>query len=285
MRRQVLRSACSIVALLVAWTSIATAQVRITGGISGTVADNTGGVVPGATVQLKDEGTGATRETVTSAEGAFAFPDLSSGSFQVTISLQGFQTAAYNKVAVESGRTTDLRVTLTPGGLTEVITVEGASPVLERTSNIVSSTLSNETINDLPLAGRNAFIFARLVPGAVAPQGTGSTHYNGMPGGVINPTIDGINNSSNGFKSGGTSFFGTVPARLGAIEEVSVESSGMGAESGSGGVNLKFVTRRGTSRSTKWSLSTHKAFLLVPQGNPSLQFPARKVTGLGGPCL
>ncbi len=87
------------------------------------------------------------------------------------------------------------------------------------------------------------------MPGAVAPQGTGSTHFNGMPGGVINPTIDGVNNSSNGFKSGGTSFFGTVPARLGAIEEVTVETAGLGGDSGvTGGVNLKFVTRRGTNQ-------------------------------------
>ncbi len=248
MRRQVLRSACSIVVLLVAWTSIATAQVRITGGISGTVTDKSGAVVPGATVQLKDEGTSATKEAVTSERGFFQFPDLSFGTYQVTITLQGFQTAVYSKVEVSSGRNTDLKVALQPGGLSEVITVEGSAPVLESTSNIVSNTLGNDLINDLPLAGRNAFTFARLVPGAVAPQGTGSTHYNGMPGGTINPTIDGINNSSNGWKSGGTSFFGTVPARIGAIEEVTVETSGQGAESGSGGVNLKFVTRRGTNQ-------------------------------------
>src|SRR6185295_5763429 len=97
--------------------------------------------------------------------------------------------------------------------------------------------------------GRNAFTFARLVPGAVAPQGTGSTHYNGMPGGVINPTIDGVNNSSNGFKSGGTSFFATVPSRLGAVEEVTVETAGLGGDDGvTGGVNLKLITRRGTSQ-------------------------------------
>ena len=98
------------------------------------------------------------------------------------------------------------------------------------TSNTISTTLSNKSITELPLAGRNAFTFARLVPGAVAPQGTGSTHYNGMPGGTINPTIDGVNNSSNGFKSGGTSFFGTVPARLGAVEEVTVETAGLGGD-------------------------------------------------------
>jgi carboxypeptidase family protein len=236
-------------AALLAAAIPARAQVRITGAISGTVMDASEAVVPGATVVLKDEGTGVTRETTTNESGLFEFPDLSHGSYSITVKLSGFQTAVVKKVVVESSRTTDVRVRMAVGNLEEVITVEGASPVLVTSSNDMSSTLNNKAITELPLAGRNAFTFARLVPGAVAPQGTGSTHYNGMPGGVINPTIDGINNSSNGFKSGGTSFFGTVPARLGAIEEVTVETGGLGGDSGvTGGVNLKFVTRRGTNQ-------------------------------------
>jgi carboxypeptidase family protein len=226
----------------------ANAQVRITGGISGAVIDGTGAIMPGATVTLKDEGTGTTKESVTNESGLFSFPDLSHGTYQITVTLTGFQTAIFNKVSVDAGRTTDLRVSMKVGNLEEAITVEGATPVLERTSNMVSSTLSMKAINEMPLAGRDVFTLARLVPGAASPQGS-SVHYNGMPGGTINPTIDGINNSSNGFKSGGTSFFGTVPARLGAIEEVTVETSGQGAESGAmGGVNLKFITRRGTNQ-------------------------------------
>jgi hypothetical protein len=241
---------CRIVVLL-ALTALATpaaAQIRITGSIEGTVADAAAAVVPGATVQLKDEGTGTTRDTVTNASGIFSFPDLNHGTYTVTVSLQGFQTAVYSKVAVESGRTTDLRVKLGVGTIEQTVTVEGASPVLETSSNMISATLNRKTITEIPLAGRNVFTMATLIPGAASPQG-GSPHYNGMPGGTINPTIDGVNNSSNGWKSGGTSFFGTVPARLGAIEEVTIETTGQGAEAGAmGGVNLKFVTRRGTNQ-------------------------------------
>lgn len=226
------------------------AQVRITGGISGTVTDSQDAVIPGATVQLKDEGTGITRDTVTNDSGFFQFPDLNHGIYSITVSLQGFQKAVYNRVVVESGRNTDLRVKLTPGGLEETVTVEAATtPVLETSSNLIANTLNRKEITELPLTSRDTFQLARLVPGAVAPQGTGSTHYNGMPGGVINPTIDGINNSSNGFKSGGTSFFGTVNARLGAVEQITVESGGVAGDSAvTGGVNLKFVTRRGSSQ-------------------------------------
>jgi hypothetical protein len=75
-----------------------------------------------------------------------------------------------------------------------------------------------------------------------------------MPGGTINPTIDGINNSSNGWKSGGTSFFGAVPARLGAIEEVTVGDHRPGRRGEAMG-GVKFITRRGTKQyrgSTFW---------------------------------
>ena len=95
--------------------------------------------------------------------------------------------------------------------------------------------------------GRNTLNLARLVPGQQTLLNNGDTHYNGLPGGAMNVTTDGINNASNGFKSGGTSFFQTVPARLGAVEEIAVETGGLGAESGAeSGVNLKFITKRGT---------------------------------------
>jgi hypothetical protein len=247
-----MKNHCAVALLVLAALALGTptlAQVRITGAISGTVTDQTDAIIPGATVQLKDEGTGMTRDTVTNESGFFQFPDLNHGTYSVTVTLQGFQKAVFSKVVVESGRTTDVRVKLTAGGLEETVTVEGTSPVLETTSNMISNTLSRKDIVELPLNSRDAFQLARLVPGAVAPQGTGSTHFNGMPGGVINPTIDGVNNSSNGFKSGGTSFFGTVPARLGAVEQVTVESAGLGGDAGvTGGVNLKFVTRRGTNQ-------------------------------------
>ena len=236
---------------LLSWAATAQAQVSITGSIAGTVMDTSDAVLPGAAVNLRDESTGIEKSTVTNATGAFAFRDLNLGSYQITVNLSGFRSALYNKVIVEAGRTTDVRIKLEIGALEQTVSVEATTPVLDRSSNVISSTLTNKDVNELPLAGRNAFTFARLIPGAVAPQGTGSTHFNGMPGGTINPTIDGVNNSSNGFKSGGTSFFGTVPARLGAVEQVTVETGGLGGDDGvTGGVNLKFVTRRGTDRYT-----------------------------------
>ena len=127
----------------------------------------------------------------------------------------------------------------------------------------------------------------------MAPQGTGSTHFNGMPGGTINPTIDGVNNSSNGFKSGGTSFFGTVPARLGAVEQVTVETAGLGGDDGvTGGVNLKFVTRRGSSRYTGSFFEQYRTDKLnantfgnVARGLPKDELRRHDFGNFGGPIV
>jgi len=120
------------------------AQVRITGGITGTVTDPSGAVIPGATVQLVDEGTGQTKETVTSGQGVFQFPDLNSGRYTVTVSLQGFQTAKYDKVVVEASRSTDLRISLGVGSMGETVTVSGSAPVLESTQNTIATTLTRK---------------------------------------------------------------------------------------------------------------------------------------------
>ena len=102
-------------------------QVSITGTIAGSVTDASQAVLPTATVTLKDEGTGIQKTTATNGSGNFAFRDLNLGSYQVTVSLQRFQTAVYNKVIVEAGRTTDVRVQLAIGALSKT-SLEGLRP-------------------------------------------------------------------------------------------------------------------------------------------------------------
>ena len=223
------------------------AQLRVVGAISGTVHDPAGAVVPNAQVVLKDSKTGITKEATTGGGGAFFFPDLASGVYEVTVTMPGFQRSLLQNISVSTSQTTDIRVSLEVGQPTETITVvEGATQVLETSSQLVASTLAPKAVNELPLANRgNVLALARLAQGASPPNG-GSTRYNNLPGGAVNVTVDGINDASNGFKSGGTVFFMTVPVRLGAVEEVSVETGGLGADSGAqSGANIKFTTKRG----------------------------------------
>src|SRR3989454_2090263 len=233
-------------AVLVSMQS-AFAQLRIVGSISGMVQDPTGAVVANARVVLKDQKTGLTKESTTTEAGTFLFPDLASGSYQLTVSLAGFKTELVPSVSVSTSQTTDVRIGLEVGQPTETVTItEDMAHLLETSSQLIVNTLNTKAVTELPLGSRtNTLAFARLAQGAQPPTG-GDTRYNNLPGGAVNVTVDGINNASNGFKSGGTVFFVTVPIRVGAIEEVTVETAGLTAESGAqSGANIKFTPKRG----------------------------------------
>ena len=236
-----------LLALMILLTPGARAQLRIVGAVSGTVSDPNGSVVANAKVTLKDSQTGVMKEAVSTHGGTFLFPDLAVGSYVVTVSAGGFKTAALNNVLVSTNQTADVLVKLELGEASETVTVNADDALaLETTSQLVASTLSSKMVTQLPVGNRsNALALARLAPGA-SPPASGSTRYNNLAGGAVNVTVDGINDASNGFKSGGTVFFMTVPVRLGAVEEVSVETSGLGADSGAqSGANIKFTTKRG----------------------------------------
>jgi hypothetical protein len=229
--------------------AVALAQTRTTGQIVGTVKDASGAVVQGAQLVLIDLGTGRTAETKSGSEGGFVFPNLQPGTYQIAATREGFQPVTLQSIVVETSRSTDVTVQFQVAGVTEKVEVSGSAPVIETTSTTVANTVRNEEIAKLPLAGRNILNFALLVPGAATSAGARDSEYNGLPGGAINITLDGINNNSQRFRSGGTSFFGFAPIRLGAIEEVTVSTAGLTSEAGAeGAVQVQFATKRGTNR-------------------------------------
>jgi len=106
-------------------------QLRIVGAVSGTVHDPNGAIVPNASIVLKDSKTGVTKETTSNEGGAFFFPDLASGAYEMTVSMPGFRTSLVPNVTVSTSQTTDLKINLEVGQQTETVTVvEGASQVL-----------------------------------------------------------------------------------------------------------------------------------------------------------
>jgi hypothetical protein len=242
-------SVAALVALLVSMMpAVGAAQGRTAGQIVGTVKDSTGAVVPKADLILIDNGTGATVETKSGNEGNFVFPNLQPGRYQITAAFQGFQPVTIQEIVVETARAVDVVVQFQVAGVSENVRVEGRSQVVETTSTTIANTVSNAQIAKLPLAGRNILNFALLVPGAATSSGGRDSEYNGLPGGAINITLDGVNNNSARFRSGGTSMFVFAPVRLGAIEEVTVSTSGLTADAGAeGAVQLQFVTKRGTN--------------------------------------
>lgn len=225
-------------------------QTRTTGQIVGTVKDATGAVVAGADLILIDLGTGRTAEAKSGTEGGFVFPNLQPGQYQLTASRAGFQPVTLQAVAVQTSRSTDIVVQFEVVGITETVDVEARASVVETTSTTVANTVQNAEIAKLPLAGRNILGFALLaVPGSATSAGSRDSEFNGLPGGAINITLDGVNNNSQRFRSGGTSFFVFAPIRLGAIEEVTVATAGLTSEAGAeGAVQIQFTTKRGTNK-------------------------------------
>jgi hypothetical protein len=204
-------------------------------------------VLPNVTLTLTDTSTKAVKETHSEADGGFVFANILAGTYQLTGAMNGFQTAVLNGVVVDSGRTLDLTVELKVGTATERVEVSTAAVQLETTSNEVGSTINSKMISTLPYTSRDALNFALLIPGAQSASG-GST-FDGLPNASLNISIDGMNSNSQRFKSGGTSFYSFGSFRLDAVEEVTVSTAGLGAESGGGGaMDIRFTTKRGTDR-------------------------------------
>ena len=224
------------------------AQLRNTGQVIGTVKDATGAVLPNAALVLVDTATGTTFETKAGPEGNFTFPNLQPGTYTLTATATGFQPITLQQVLVQTARSTDVVVQFQVAGITEQLNVEARSPIVETSSTTVANTVTNAEIAKLPLAGRNILNFALLVPGTATSAGARDSEYNGLPGGAINITLDGVNNNSQRFRSGGTSFFVFAPIRLGAVEEVTVSTAGLTAEAGAeGAVHVQFTTKRGSN--------------------------------------
>ena len=97
--------------------------------------------------------------------------------------------------------------------------VSAANEVLETTSNTLATTVSGDSIQDLPLGGRDALPFAELVPGAQSGGDERFTTYNAMPNGAINISVDGMNNNFQRYRTSTTGFFTAAPVRIGAVDE------------------------------------------------------------------
>jgi hypothetical protein len=248
MKLFVFRSAVAML-LISAMSSFAFAQGS-SAVLTGTVVDQSGGVIPGAEVTVKNDATGAEYKAVTVENGTFSIPAMTPGTYTATVSVPNFKQASIKEVKLTAGTTSTIKVTLQVGGSNEVVTVQANAEVVQASSANITTTLGVNQISQLPMATRNALDFLVLLPGANTTGGSRATTFNGLPNNAIAITIDGINTQDNYLKgnSGGDGFFSMISPRLDAIEEVTVSSATPGAESGGqGAVQIKFVTRSGNN--------------------------------------
>jgi len=215
-----------------------------TSTITGIVVDSAGGVVPGAEVTIKHNATGLAQSATSNAEGGYLFPSLPIGTYTLTVTLQGFKTFVANDVVLTSGSGASVRAVLEVGGLEEQILVSSRSEIVQTQSTVISSTVNANQIMKLPNTSRAALDFVTSLPGVTTPGGNRNAQINGLPQGVINITLDGVNVQDNTNRST-DGFFAIVNPRLDAVEEITVTTATQEAGAGQGAVQIKFVTRGG----------------------------------------
>jgi outer membrane receptor protein involved in Fe transport len=226
-----------------------------TGDIVGRVTDTSGGVLPGVSVTAENIGTKNIRTTVTSETGDYLFTLLPIGTYTVRIELQGFQ-AVTSKAVLTTGTRVRVDARLQVGSLSETLTVTGESPLLQTDTATLSTLVTEEAVQDLPVEGRNIIRLVQLVPGAhegvnssladgTRPderRQTSSVSINGIREVLNNQLIDGMDNNERAIGSIG------IKPSLDATAEVRVQTNTYSAENGRtlGGV-INIITKSGTN--------------------------------------
>ncbi len=153
-----------------------------TGRILGSVTDQSGAAMAGASVTVTDVERGNSRALATDASGEYNAPDLSPGTYKVRIEAKGFKTSERTGILLEVGQDARVDVSLQTGQVSETVVVNEDVPLLNTTTSTLGGTLSNKEINDLPLNGRNYENLLQLRPGVVRYPGGGfsTTSSNGL---------------------------------------------------------------------------------------------------------
>jgi hypothetical protein len=235
--------------------SVATAaHAQQASGISGVVRDTSGLAMPGVTVEAASPALIEKVRTVTTdGEGRYSVVDLRPGTYTVTFSLTGFSTVKRDGITLGAGFTASVNVTMQVGSLEETITVSGAAPVVDTSSMRKQETLNTNELEALPSGNIGLQTLAYVTPGFAATQadvgGTRDTwsaqgnytFYHGKTG--TRASFDGFRNQ---YFIGAASGVGYITDQ-GNIQELQLETSGMGAESGSGSTSLNAIPKSGSN--------------------------------------
>ncbi len=254
MRRHGLAVLCSLTLLVALAPAPASAQITAA-TMSGTVRDQTGGVLPGVNVTIKNSETGLSRTATTDGGGLFTVAGLRPGTYDVRAELQGFTTETQAGIRLAVGQQAALQITMRLGGAEETVNVVASSVVVDTKTSSLSALVAQQTIEDLPLNGRNFVQLALLQPGITSFKERNSQTVNGR-GEQLN--INGAGGRSNSYLLDGANmkgYYGLAVATaaetsLGVetIREFRVVTNAFSADYGRamGGV-INVVTKGGTN--------------------------------------
>ena len=238
---------------LLAASQCAFAQVD-EGTITGTIQDTTGAVVPNAQVTLVNTDQGITLQTKTNNGGVYIFSPVRIGHYKVTVTAKGFAKTTQENLTLNIAQSLLVNVQLKPGAATETVEVSTAPPLLQTEEASIGQVVNEESVNSLPLNGRNFTFLAQLGAGMQTPQAdtrgnaaSGAFSANGLRPAQNNYLLDGIDNNSNAVDFlNGTNFVVLPP--VDAISEFKVQTADFSAELGrSAGAVMNATIKSGTN--------------------------------------
>ena len=241
--------------LLVILSTPAHAQ-QFKANLTGTVTDAQGAVVPGVTVTVTKTDTNVAAETVTDSAGAFAIRDVVPGSYRVTAALSGFKTFVRDGIVLHTAETAAIAIKMDVGRVEETVTVTAGLTAVESNQGVLSQTMDNKKVSELPLNGRQVYMLLQLTAGTLFTQQTfGATGFSGTRAWDVNGsvTIHGSRTGNNEFLIDGASNAGTggwtYAPPVDAIEEFKVDTASTDASYGrtSGGV-VNLTLKSGTNQ-------------------------------------
>jgi hypothetical protein len=208
-----------------------------TGRIIGSVSAPDG-VIPGATIVVRDNQTGREQTVTASGEGSFTVPQLEFGTYTVTITATGYKIFVVNEVKIDAGREYPLNAQLELGQITEQVTITAGAEQINATNAELSNTISSQQLRELPLNGRSALGLIRLQAGANST----TSSINGQRSSSTTITRDGLNVQDNFIRTG--AFVPDSPT-VDDVSEITVTTQNAGVEQGGGSSMVQLITPRG----------------------------------------
>ena len=236
-----IRQYLSIIATLLVLTTSVFAQSAQVGTISGSVKDQTGAALPGVTVEVRSDDRGFTRSDVTDTQGRFSFAALPLGRYTVVASLSGFQTVTSTGNKVEMERTTELPLTMALAAESAEIIVTGEAPIVDPTNPTVQTRVEREQFEKAPM-GRSYLDLMETAPGVTTSPGEDNPNVHGALSSANQYLFDNVDTTD--------PTTGTFGSNLNfeAIQEVSIQTSGVSAEYGRAtGAVVNVITKSGTN--------------------------------------
>lgn len=287
-----MQRALAAVLLMLLLAAPASAQSQAANGtIEGTVADSSGGVLPGVTVTITNTDTGLERSVVTNSEGQYRGLLLTLGQYKVSAELQGFKKAEQTGIALRAGDTATINFSLDVGTVSETVTITAEAPIAQPGKIDLGRTIGDSELHNLPLPSRNPYNFAFLQANVTGYEnnefGVPRINANGSQM-RTNYQIDGNTNTEKD-RAG----LRLLPISEVLVREVKVVTNGFAPEFGqTTGMVYNAITQSGTNRFTgsasyrfkRNSMSTAPFFLAATARKPDTK--ADDVTAaLGGPLV